>query len=224
MTALPGRRRSAQSPAGAPDGLPSPGRFAHLHPEDGACLMEAAALLSSGRFTDSPAGAHPALAALARVVNDSVGDGARHALWPLAADLADAHPSGRAFAPVLVGTVVDAARLVRPSSRPLARYGRACRRRADRVTRASVGGAAARICDLLWWRGPGRRHLEHALRVLCAAPDAEQRLSGVLRQAVAQAREHPDEWAPGREVSRNRQARGERWGGRRDAGASPEGS
>ncbi|MFF5369875.1 hypothetical protein [Streptomyces sp. NPDC013187] len=204
MTALPGRRWPVMSAAAAPDGLPSPGRFAHLHPDDGACLMEAAALLASGRFTDSPAGTHPALAALARVVYDSVGDGARHALWPLGADLADAHPPGRDYAPLLVGTVVDAARLVRPSSRPLARYGRACRGRAERVSHASAGGAAVRIADLLWWRGPGRRHLEHALRVLCAAPDAEQRLSRLLRQAVGQAREQPDERARGREVPCNR--------------------
>ncbi|MER5829981.1 hypothetical protein ABT116_03970 [Streptomyces sp. NPDC002130] len=204
MTALPGRPRSVEPPARAPDGLPLPGRFAHLHPDDGACLMEAAALLASARFTDSPAGTHPALAALARVVNDSVGDGARYALWPLAADLADAHPSGRDYAPLLVGTVVDAARLVRPASRPLARYSRACRRRAARLSYVSAGGAAARIADLLWWRGPGRRHLEHAVRVLCAAPDAERRLSGLLRQAVAQAREDPDDRAPGREVPCNR--------------------
>ena len=99
MTSLPGRGASRESPAGVPDGLPVPGRFAHLHPDDGACLMEAAALLSCGRFTDSPAGTHPALAALARVVNDSVGDDARYALWPLAADLADTHPAGRDYAP-----------------------------------------------------------------------------------------------------------------------------
>ncbi|GAA2280412.1 hypothetical protein GCM10010234_16620 [Streptomyces hawaiiensis] len=204
MTAPPGRRWSAESAAGAPDGLPSPGRFAHLHPDDGACLMEVAALLASGRFTDSPPGTHPALAALARVVDDSVGDSARHALWPLAADLADAHPPGRGYAPLLVGRVVDAARLVRPSSRPLTRYGRACRRRAERVSHAPAGGAAVRIADLLWWRGPGRRHLEHALRVLCAAPDADQRLSGLLRLAVAQAREYRDQRAPGREVPCNR--------------------
>ncbi|NEE12751.1 hypothetical protein G3M58_40655, partial [Streptomyces sp. SID7499] len=105
MTALPGRRASVGSPAGVPDCLPVPGRFAHLDPDDGACLMEAAALLSSGRFTDSPPGTHPALAALARVVNDSVGDDARLALWPLAADLADARPAGRDYAPLLVGAV-----------------------------------------------------------------------------------------------------------------------
>ncbi|MFJ7334256.1 hypothetical protein ACIQUU_13505 [Streptomyces sp. NPDC101116] len=166
--------------------------------------MEAAALLASGRFTDSPAGTHPALAALARVVNDSVGDDARRELWPLAADLADARPPGRDYAPLLVGTVVDAALRVRPASRPLARYGRSCRRRAQRLTHAPAGGAASRVADPLWWRGPGRRHLEAALRVLCAAPDAERLLTRLLRQAVAQAREYTDDRAAGREVSCNR--------------------
>ncbi|MFF8392429.1 hypothetical protein [Streptomyces sp. NPDC016172] len=204
MTALPARRASVESPAGVPDSLPVPGRFAHLHPEDGACLMEAAALLASGRLTDSPAGTHPALAALARVVNDSVGDDTRHALWPLAADLADARPAGRGYAPLLVGTVVDAARRVRPASRRLARHGRACRRRAENLAHAPAGGPASRIADLLWWRGPGRRHLEQALGVLCGAPDADQRLSGLLREAVAQARDGTGGGAPSREFRCNR--------------------
>ncbi|MFD7246232.1 hypothetical protein [Streptomyces massasporeus] len=204
MTALPGRRASVDSPAGVPDSLPVPGRFAHLDPDDGACLMEAAALLSSGRFGDSPSGTHPALAALARVVNDSVGDDARRALWPLAADLADARPAGRDYAPLLVGAVVDAARLVRPASRRLARHGRACHARAASLAHAPGGGPATRIGDLLWWRGPGRRHLEQALGVLCAAPDADQRLSDLLREAVAQARERTRGGAPSRKFRCNR--------------------
>ncbi|MFI7013689.1 hypothetical protein [Streptomyces sp. NPDC050164] len=165
-----------------------PGRFAHLHPDDGACLMEGAALLAGGRFTDSPAGTHPALAALARVVNDSVDDATRQALWPLAAELADARPADRAYAPLLVGTVVDVARVLRPASRRLARHGRACRRRGERLAHVRAGGLPGRIADLLWWRGPGRRRLEHALRVVCAAPDADQRLALLLRKAVAEAR------------------------------------
>ncbi|MFF6879573.1 hypothetical protein ACFY9S_30285 [Streptomyces sp. NPDC012474] len=204
MIALPGRRASVESPAGVPAGLPAPGRFAHLHPDDGACLMEAAGLLATGRFTDSPAGTHPALAALARVVNDSVGDDARHALWPLAADLADARPAGRDYPPLLVGTVVDAARRVRPASRRLARNGRACRRRAERLAGAPAGGRAARSADLLWWRGPGRRCLEQALRVLCAAPEADRLLCLLLRQAVTEARTCPGDPAPSREVHCNR--------------------
>jgi hypothetical protein len=180
----------ASEPSGGevPGGLPLPGRFAHLHPDDGACLMEAAALLAGDRFTDSPAGTHPVLAALARAVNDSVGDAARLALWPLAAELAGARSAGRTYAPLLVGLVVDTARRVRPASRRLERHGRACRRRARRLARSPVAGPVGRLSDLLWWRGPGRGYLEHAVRVLSAAPDADERLSGLLRQAVAEAR------------------------------------
>ncbi|MEV3970488.1 hypothetical protein AB0K68_20440 [Streptomyces sp. NPDC050698] len=166
--------------------------------------MEAAALLSGGPFTDSPAGTHPALAALARVVNDRVGDGARRALWPLAADLADARPPDRCYAPQLVGAVVDEARGVRPGSRRLARHGCACRRRAQRLASRPAGGPAGRVADLLWWRGPGRRRLEHALRVLCAAPDADQRLSRLLRHAVARARDRADGRGPSARTPCNR--------------------
>ncbi|MEU0111258.1 hypothetical protein ABZ313_38715, partial [Streptomyces sp. NPDC006251] len=82
----------------------------------------------------------------------------------------------------------DAARSPRPTARRRARASRGCRRRAARLARARAGGLPGRVADLLWWRGPGRRSLEHALRVLCAAPDADQRLSRLLRQAVADAR------------------------------------
>jgi hypothetical protein len=174
--------------AGLPDGLPTPARFSHLHPDDGACLMEFAALLATGRFTDSPPGTHPGLAALARAVNDSVGDSARQALWPLAADLADAHPVDRAYAPRLIGTVVDAAHDLRPASRRLMRHSRACRDRARRLTHARVPESSTRMADLLWWHGPGHHYLEHALRVLATAPDADERLSQLLRQATTEAR------------------------------------
>lgn len=174
--------------AGLSGSLPTPARFAHLHPDDGACLMEYVALLATGRFTDSPPRTHPVLAALARVVNDSVGDPARHALWPLAADLADAYPDDRAYAPRLIGTVVDAARHLRPASERLTRHSAACRDRVRRLTHARTPELPARMADLLWWRGPGHHYLEHALRVLWAAPDADRRLSQLLRQAVTEAR------------------------------------
>ncbi|MFE0450102.1 hypothetical protein ACFW2D_02160 [Streptomyces sp. NPDC058914] len=188
MPATPASRPPGPLRAGLPDGLPAPGRFAHLHPDDGACLMEAAALLASGRFTDSPPGTHPVLAALARAVNDSVSEPARHALWPLAADLADAHPLDRTYAPLLIATVVDDARRLRPASRRLRRGSTACRARADRLAHARTPDVPARIADLLWWYGPGHHHLERALRVLSAAPDADRLLSQLLRQAVAAAR------------------------------------
>ncbi|MEU0009384.1 hypothetical protein ABZ079_35470 [Streptomyces sp. NPDC006314] len=169
-------------------GLPAPGRFTHLHPDDGACLMETASLLGTGRFTDSPPGTHPVLAALARAVNDAVDDATRHTLWPLAADLADANPTDRAYGPLLVGTVVDAARRVQPDSRRLRGRSAACHARAHRLAPACTASTPARITDMLWWHGPGHHHLEHALRVLLTAPDANQRLSRLLHRAVTEAR------------------------------------
>ncbi|MDQ0840486.1 hypothetical protein [Streptomyces sp. V1I6] len=183
-TPTPGRPPGA----GLPDGLPVPGRFSHLHPDDGACLMEEASLLATGRFTDRPPGTHPVLAALARAVNDAVDDATRHTLWPLAADLADADPADRAYGPLLVGTVVDAARRVRPDSRRLKWRSAACRARAHRLAGARTAKTPARIADVLWWHGPGHHHLEHALRVLLTAPDADQRLSQLLHRAVTEAR------------------------------------
>ncbi|TPQ17801.1 hypothetical protein [Streptomyces sporangiiformans] len=174
-------------PAPPPDDLPGPGRFTHLHPDSGACLMETASLLATGRFTDSPPGTHPVLAALARVINDSVDDAARAALRPLAADLAHAYPPGRTYGPWLIGGLLDAAQRARPRSRRLRRRRSACRRRIARITRSRVPAPLARAADALWWRGPGHHHLEHALRVLVAFPDADQRLVLLLTDAVAHA-------------------------------------
>lgn len=185
----PAAHESGRPPhSGLPDGLPVPGRFSHLHPDDGACLMEAASLLATGRFTDRPPGTHPVLAALARAVNDAVDDTTRQTLWPLAADLADAEPIDRAYGPLLVGAVVDAARRVRPDSRRLQSRSAACHARAHRLARSRTPTTPGRIADILWWRGPGHHHLEHALRVLLTAPDADQRLSRLLRRAVTEAR------------------------------------
>lgn len=65
-----------------PDGMPrlSPGR--HRSPRHGACFMEFASYLAGERWSDHPECTDPALAALARHVNDAVGDDARATLVP----------------------------------------------------------------------------------------------------------------------------------------------
>ncbi|MGP3989224.1 hypothetical protein [Streptomyces sp. 3N207] len=168
-----------------PDGLPTPRPFGHLSPQDGACLMEAASLLTGG-FTDSPRTTHPTLAALARVVNDTVDDSTRHGLWPLVADLARAYPCARDFAPMVIAEVLREAQRVRPHAWTLHVRRTLCRRRALRVGQAGPTPVVRRL-DALWWRGPGRHHLEHALRVLLRAPDVDERLARLLREAVALA-------------------------------------
>jgi hypothetical protein len=80
-------------------GLPvplAPGR--HPVAGDEGCLMELASALAREPWSDHPACVHPVLAAVARAVNDRVGDAAREWLAPLVPRMigtADAGPDGR---------------------------------------------------------------------------------------------------------------------------------
>lgn len=66
-----------------PDFMPtlSPGR--HRSPRKGACFMEMASYLAGERWSDHPQCTHPLVAAMAREINDRVGDSARQELVPL---------------------------------------------------------------------------------------------------------------------------------------------
>src|SRR5438552_15465545 len=55
-------------------------RGRHSHPCHGGCLLETAAVLIGGRWTDAPAGVDPLLATVARAVNDCTSDARRGAL------------------------------------------------------------------------------------------------------------------------------------------------
>jgi len=70
-----------------PDIMPvlSPGR--HRNPRKGACFMEMASYLAGERWSDHPRCTQPLLAAMARGVNDCVGDAARQQLAPLIPDV-----------------------------------------------------------------------------------------------------------------------------------------
>jgi hypothetical protein len=71
-----------------PDQLPVLSRGWHRGPADGACVMEYVSVLAGARFTDHPRCTPPALAALARLVNDRiVDDDVRSKLALLAPDL-----------------------------------------------------------------------------------------------------------------------------------------
>ena len=68
--------------------LPLPlGRGRHARRGRGLCVMELAAAWLGEPHTDRPRGVDPLLAAVARVVNDSVSDAARARLVPLVSDL-----------------------------------------------------------------------------------------------------------------------------------------
>lgn len=55
----------------------------HRSPRQGACFMEFASYLAGERWSDHPACTHPALASLARSINDLTSDAERGALLPL---------------------------------------------------------------------------------------------------------------------------------------------
>ncbi len=66
-----------------PDLMPVLSRGRHRSPRKGACFMELASYLAGERWSDHPRCTHPLLAALARDVNDHVGDFARTRLAPM---------------------------------------------------------------------------------------------------------------------------------------------
>jgi len=69
--------------AAAPEWMPVLSRGKHRNPRRGACFMEMASFLGGEGWSDHPACTHPLLAEMARLVNDSVGDGFRARLVPL---------------------------------------------------------------------------------------------------------------------------------------------
>ena len=157
-----------------PSGLPILARGKHRSPRRGACLMEYTSLLAGERWTDAPSCTHPALAALARAVNDCTGDGARQQLAGLAPSLVHAlgpdSPAGDPLGP----------RLARKAVLHALRVTTGVRRRTLLV--ALLGAQTA--CDAAPLPGPDADG--DAVRALLLDPDADLRsalrfLAGVHR-------------------------------------------
>jgi hypothetical protein len=66
-----------------PDLVPVLSRGKHRNPRKGACFMEFASFVAGEPWSDHPDCTHPLLAALARDINDHIGDGARREIAPL---------------------------------------------------------------------------------------------------------------------------------------------
>ena len=66
-----------------PDLMPVLSRGKHRNPRKGACFMEMTSYLAGEPWSDHPKCTHTLLAALARDVNDHVGDSARQQLAPM---------------------------------------------------------------------------------------------------------------------------------------------
>ena len=199
-----------------PTGLPVLARGKHRSPRRGACLMEYTSLLAGQRWSDAPACTHPALAALARAVNDCTSDAARQQLVELAPLLASAPAPERRGASDLVGPVLARAALLQalavttgvrrrtllvallgadaacpPSPGPDAAAVRSLLEEPDLDVRAAVsfvqGIAAPRTYNL---RGvTAGLHLAVRAIVDGAGPRSDDLLRGLLVDAVARVRQ-----------------------------------
>jgi hypothetical protein len=74
-----------------PEFLPVLSIGRHRSPKRGACFMEYASHLAGERWSDHPACTHPAVASLARAVNDCTSDDARALLVPLIPSVIGVH-------------------------------------------------------------------------------------------------------------------------------------
>jgi hypothetical protein len=102
------RRHDDSRTATIPEQLPVLTRGAHRHSGQGACLMEYTALLTGDRFSDRPRCTHPALAELARQVNDRLSGRTRPSLITRAPALAAIGAAHAGVAAAVAGAVVTA--------------------------------------------------------------------------------------------------------------------
>ncbi|MCE3556175.1 hypothetical protein LWC33_32630 [Pseudonocardia sp. RS11V-5] len=114
----------------APHGLPLLTRGSHQGPANGSCLMEYVSVLAGTSFSDHPRCTHPALATVARMVNDQIGDDElRSRLALLAPDLIEIGPGELRTTDAVVACCLSAATATGPLGRgPARRLNRSWRR------------------------------------------------------------------------------------------------
>lgn len=93
-----------------PEFLPVLSVGRHRSPKRGACFMEYASHLAGERWSDHPACTHPAIASLARAVNDCTTDEARGGLVPMIPSVIGLHGSDERMR-LIVGVRASAAAL-----------------------------------------------------------------------------------------------------------------
>jgi hypothetical protein len=154
-------------------------RGMHSYPSRGACLMEVCGTLPDGPWSDHPLGMDPALATLARAVNDLSSDTARQRLIAFAPWLVGSQAAwGQEGPAAIAGLVVRAALgYVDPAS---------ASRLAPTLAALNNPPDEARISRWSSWSAHRRvgRAIRSAARILSAAPDADEVLRTVLVQAL----------------------------------------
>jgi hypothetical protein len=173
-----------------PHGMPVLTRGRHRQPADGACLLEAVALLTGQPFTDRPGGVHPLIGAVARIVNDAVSDTARQRLLRLAPSIArTATDDPAVFDDLVILACSRALPVAVPLWAPAIRHAvrRAQRRRArgeNSISRWQQRRAAAAV-----------RYATISVTVTSHA-DRDHRLASLLEDCMVTVHRHTQSGAP----------------------------
>jgi len=206
-TAQRSARGTSRDASRVPDHLPILQRGRHRRPEDGACVMEYVSVLAGSSFTDHPRCTHPALATLARLVNDGIDDDqSRSELALLAPDLIGTGAGDLRTTPRVVATCLSAAAAVRPL--PLAASAQLARS-TKRIRDLERGGRWARV-RLTGWQllNPAGVMVGSAFQVVIAQlrglsrREQNVRLRTLLSDAVADCHRMLDGHSPGQRVRR----------------------
>lgn len=174
----------------APDALPQLRRHAHLHPDDGACLMEFVSLLAGQPWSDSPSCTHPLLASLARIVNDALPDNRRTELLPLASELTNRNNADPRTTTDGLAACLTNALQQHPRSPRLQRALRRTRRRAARLERSAARHRESwptvpqRWLDRLFQRSAATHRLTAAVHAIKCGANSEDELIKLLHVAV----------------------------------------
>lgn len=189
MSWTPGRLDTLRR---GPDQLPLLDRGGHRSPEHGACLMEYVSVLSGARFSDRPRCTHPALALLARWVNDhTVDSAARARLGVLAPDLIGTQSADPRITLTVGACCLRAALAARPQDRSVQWL---LQRTQAQLARWEHPWARwwARWLGTVWepaaWARLGTLRLALRRTSGLPAPDHDDQLRELLEQAITDCR------------------------------------
>lgn len=146
--------------------------------------MEYTSVLAGLPWSDRPKCTHPALAELARLVNDAATPEGRDRLLPLVPRLVGLNARDPRVAPMLVRYCSERARRHHPAS-PLLRLDAAWAQR--RLVALSQGGARGRWAMLThrgYQSGPARRAMADAVWLIAQRKDRDTALPALLTTAV----------------------------------------
>ena len=121
------------------------GRGAHADPGGGGNVLELASVLAGEPWSNRPRSVHPALAAVAEVVNDLLPDDRRPLITPLAAWLAGTGTRDARVWPALTRVCEQAVASITGQDQPDPPEARRDRRRLDRALRSLRLSAASSV-------------------------------------------------------------------------------